>query len=409
MAVRYGALTNTLARMGHTVHVISPNVGNVDSSTTKVVYSHFKFISPTLHNMRFINASMKQADVIVCPDTLMLPTLIFLAHFNGKPIITNMHTNVRYLIEMTGTAGRYIFGPLFDLTLRPWANLSTRSFTTSASYRDTLQSRGYRIDGVFSPRFALGVFLRDNDKEDEIKEARVWLSGGRPQLPLCIYAGRFSFEKQILLLTRCIPEGTVLALVGDGPGQDGDTIAALHDPSKNIIVHRGMVSRERLRILYKASDFVVSASSFETFGLTVTEANCCGTPAITQAATGFNNQIVNGENGFLIDFNYPDAKNKILEAFQNKASGSQVLAIAKRNIGNAELIELEEEFILTSQFGSQKEQWSSGFVSLWILTPIFVFFCLCFKLAVYPLTRSTSPAKKARVEVFDKDRLAPEC
>ena len=409
LSVRYGALTNTLARMGHIVHVISPNVGNVDTSTTKVIYSHFKFISPTLHNMRFINNSMKQADVIVCPDTIMLPTLIFLAHYNGKPIITNTHTNVRYLMEMTGTAGRYIFGPLFDLTLRPWANLSTRSFTTSLSYRDELQSRGYRIDGVFSPRFALGVFLRGNDKEDEIKEARIWLSAGRPQLSLCIYAARFSFEKQILLLTKCIPEGTVLALVGDGPGEEGDTIAALHDPSKNIIVHRGMVRREILRVLYKASDFVVSASSFETFGLTVTEANCCGIPAIAQAATGFNNQIVQGENGFLVNFSSPDASGKILEAFKNKPSSDQVLAIAKKNIANTESTNLEEEIILAAQIGNQKEKWSSGFVSLWILTPLFIIFILCFKLFSYPLTKSTLAAEKTKVELFDKDRLAQEC
>ena len=409
-AVRYGALTNTLAKMGHTVHVISPSMGNVDTGTAKVVYSHINVITPTLHNMRFINESIKQADVIVCPENLMLPILVFLAHCNGKPIITNMHTNVRYLMEMTGAAGRYIFGPLFDLAIRPWANLSTRSFTTSLSYRDELQRRGYRIDGVFSPRFAVSVFQQVNYKEDEVKEARSWLSAGRPQLPLCIYAGRFSFEKQILLLTKGIPQGTVLALVGDGPGQEGDTIAALHNPTRNIIVHRGMVSRERLRILYKASDFVVSASSSETFGLTVTEANCCGIPAIAQAAIGFNNQIVQGENGFLIDFNSPDARNKILEAFKNKPSGSQVLAIAKENIENAELIDLEKEIILTAQCGSQKEQWSSGFVSLLILIPAFVFFFLCYKLIlIYPLTRSTSPAKKAGVEVFDKDRLAQEC
>ena len=49
--------------------------------------------------------------------------------------------------------------------------------------------------------------------------------------------------------------------------------------------------QHRLRVLYKAADVLVSASKFETLGMTVIEAQLCGTPAVVQNAAGFVTQV----------------------------------------------------------------------------------------------------------------------
>ena len=70
-----------------------------------------------------------------------------------------------------------------------------------------------------------------------------------------------------------------IVIVGDGPEEEAVKVSKLAN-NKNVIVHRGMVNQERLRVLYKAADFLVSASKFETLGMTVAEAGVCGTPVI---------------------------------------------------------------------------------------------------------------------------------
>jgi hypothetical protein len=47
---------------------------------------------------------------------------------------------------------------------------------------------------------------------------------------------------------------------------------------------------------------LVSASKFETLGMTVIEAQLCGTPAVVQNAAGFVTQIDHERNGLLTDY-----------------------------------------------------------------------------------------------------------
>lgn len=58
-----------------------------------------------------------------------------------------------------------------------------------------------------------------------------------------------------------------------------------HNPDQGIVaLPDGMVPQHTLRQFYKAADVNVSASGFETFGMTVLEARLCGTPSIVQNA-----------------------------------------------------------------------------------------------------------------------------
>ena len=63
------------------------------------------------------------------------------------------------------------------------------------------------------------------------------------------------------------------------------TVEGYHNPEAGIVVLAdGMVAQHTLRQFYKAADVNVSASGFETFGMTVLEARWCGTPSIVQNA-----------------------------------------------------------------------------------------------------------------------------
>lgn len=144
-----------------------------------------------------------------------------------------------------------------------------------------------------------------------MRQAREWLTEGKPEKKVILYVGRWSPEKGILQLIDAKPKDAILSIVGDGP--QGDVLEAKHDPSNGVIIKRGIVNQDRLRVLYKASDVFVSASKFETLGMTVCESVLCGTPVVCQRAPGFINQIKEGVNGYLCDFDNSEETRELLE------------------------------------------------------------------------------------------------
>eukprot|EP00516_Mucochytrium_quahogii_P005750 CAMPEP_0203762786 /NCGR_PEP_ID=MMETSP0098-20131031/15593_1 /ASSEMBLY_ACC=CAM_ASM_000208 /TAXON_ID=96639 /ORGANISM=" , Strain NY0313808BC1" /LENGTH=414 /DNA_ID=CAMNT_0050657329 /DNA_START=338 /DNA_END=1579 /DNA_ORIENTATION=- len=359
VAVTCGALTDKLIARGCTVNVFSPRLDNVDCGTS-TLYPSFPVMFPTLKNLYRFNKAIRECDIIVCPDNTVMPFLLYFSHLHNKPLFFNLHTNIRHLLEMSGTFGRWVSAPLCDMFIRVCSNLTARTFTTSPSYREVLLKRGYRCDGCFSPRIKLAVFEK-HDSEDEIKEARKWLIGDKyadlEGTKVILYVGRFSHEKRIDLLVRAKPSDVILAIVGNGPGKAGDDIEQLHDPLNGVLVHREMVPQERLRVLYKASDFLVSASKFETLGMTVCEANICSRPVIVQDATGFNTQVIHGKNGFLVNFdNADETRSVITKAFDCPPTAKDINN-AVGNRWDKHLPNLEDKVLEMAEIGGNTMMW----------------------------------------------------
>lgn len=317
-------MTDKLAERGHKVNVLSPRLGNMDFGTTPLYLGHPLMLT-TIKNFKLLNRLYNESDVIVCPDNDLLPFLCFLSHWKQKPLMSNTHTNFRMVLEGGSWIARNIAAPVMDNACKLCSHLASETWTTSPSYKEVLDQRGYNVKGVFSPRIKLGVFEKKGDTQEDIETARKWLMGGVDAKFVMISAGRWSHEKRIHLLTEALPDDCVLCIVGDGPANEAEKIEKLHDPSKKVIVHRGMVNQERLRVLYKASDFLLSASAFETLGMTVAEAHVCGTPVIVQSAPGFVTQVVEGVNGFLVDFEDKNIKNIIAKYLERAPTRKQVL------------------------------------------------------------------------------------
>jgi glycosyltransferase involved in cell wall biosynthesis len=146
--------------------------------------------------------------------------------------------------------------------------------------------------------------FKEADAQETIRKIRDRFCQLTGRKRIALYAGRWSFEKEIGKLIAPLPADFGLIIVGDGPART--TVEGYHNPQRGIVaLPDGMVSQHTLRQFYKAADVNVSASSFETFGMTVLEAQLCGTPSIVQNAGGFRDQLttVMVENvGVLTDY-----------------------------------------------------------------------------------------------------------
>jgi glycosyltransferase involved in cell wall biosynthesis len=95
------------------------------------------------------------------------------------------------------------------------------------------------------------------------------------------------------------------------------------------VVFMGKISKEKVRELLRSSDVCVSASRYESFGITMVEALACGTPVIATKTAGGEEIIQDGVNGYLVPIGSPrpiaDALLRIVK--RRKAFSSAALRI----------------------------------------------------------------------------------
>lgn len=125
--------------------------------------------------------------------------------------------------------------------------------------------------------------------------------GAGPDHLLLMYSGRLDSEKRIPVLVEAIkklPQAlpVVLALVGEGPLRKGLQTPEKRDRRITIVPY--LSDKTELAALLASADIYVTAGPFETFGLSVLEAQSCGLPVVGVKA-GALEERVNPSTGIL--------------------------------------------------------------------------------------------------------------
>jgi glycosyltransferase involved in cell wall biosynthesis len=123
--------------------------------------------------------------------------------------------------------------------------------------------------------------------------------------PLIVAVGRLAPVKRYDLLVRAAHEArrTVpdleLHIVGDG--YERPRIQAVIDEleAADWVTLRGYLSDDEVVELYRQAWVVASASAHEGWGMTLTEAAACGTPAVATRIAGHEDAVVEGSSGLL--------------------------------------------------------------------------------------------------------------
>jgi len=124
-----------------------------------------------------------------------------------------------------------------------------------------------------------------------------------------VFVGRFSKNKRIDLLIEAFAKASekndaVLYIVGgdfDGLRENLElkvkTLGA-----KDKIIFLGMLPHEKLYEVLSKSDFFISASEYESFGVSAIEAMHAGCIPVLSSIATFEEFVQNGRNGFILDF-----------------------------------------------------------------------------------------------------------
>jgi glycosyltransferase involved in cell wall biosynthesis len=184
------------------------------------------------------------------------------------------------------------FGETIEKRIAPPLYRRSRIVTLSESSRreliDELKFKPSRVSVVppgIDPRFSVG--------------------GARADHPLVVAVGRLMPVKQFDQLIRVMAEvrhthpEVELTIVGDGAERE-NLEALIHDlDAGDWVSMPGRLSDDALVELYRRSWVLASASAAEGWGMTVTEAAACGTPAVVTDIAGHRDAVQDGVTGLL--------------------------------------------------------------------------------------------------------------
>jgi glycosyltransferase involved in cell wall biosynthesis len=201
----------------------------------------------------------------------------------------------------------HVHGPMWDQILpRPLAGagrfLEARfappfyrrsvTVTPSQATREELIELGFRPERVTAVDNGVDPFFTPG--------------GTRSTAPLVVAAARLAPVKRFELLLDAAAEARVtvpglrVRILGEGPSRVDLTRWIRDHGAEDWVELAGHVSRPRLRDHYREAWVVASASLAEGWGLSLTEAAACGTPAVATDIRGHRSSVLDGRTGVLV-------------------------------------------------------------------------------------------------------------
>jgi len=112
------------------------------------------------------------------------------------------------------------------------------------------------------------------------------------------------------------------AVAGKGDSSELEKLAMEQNMNDFVEFLGGVSEEDKIALLDRAWVYV-TASSREGWGLTVTEANACGTPAIAYNVPGLRDSVVNGTTGLLVEgWNVKALADSIIRVLQDDVCGA---------------------------------------------------------------------------------------
>ncbi|MCL2148409.1 MAG: glycosyltransferase [Methanomassiliicoccaceae archaeon] len=341
-------LSKSLRDLGHTVFIIAPDPGEGGREEGVHYFPAMRFRKYPDYFLPVFPSGKRGLIESLDPDIIHIHGVAFMAlkglivsRSTGVPAVATYCTNVVDTLEFYSPVpipahilSRLAWVYLRNFLKRPKCVVAlTPATLTEFEENGVVTKRTAVIPvGIDVDRFATGLDGSGIRERHGIADERV-----------VIHVGRVSYEKNIgvpIKAMRHLPEGVKLMVVGKGPALEDMKGLARSEGLEGRVIFTGFVPDDELALYYSASDVVVSASRFETQGLTIAEAMACGLPAACSDGRAFLDVVEDGVNGFFFKDTPEDCASAILRCLEGgegmsanarrTAEGYSMRAVAKR-------------------------------------------------------------------------------
>jgi glycosyltransferase involved in cell wall biosynthesis len=262
--------------------------------------SLFNYVVPVVYAKRFRH---ERYDIIIddinkipfyTPMYVREPLLGMVMHLFGNTIFK----------EASIPAAAYVYGAE-RLALKVYRK--TPLVAISKSTRNELLSHGFQDNNIFLVPCAVNHTMYRQVQGIYRKE------------PLIGYVGRIKKYKSVdhllhafAIVLKEMPQ-VKLGIIGEGDGKPGFQRLAQDLHIDHATTFTGFLPTEEKVRLLNQMQMVINTSAKEGWGLTVTEANACGAPAVASDVPGLRDAVIDGETGLLYEYgNIEQLAQKIL-------------------------------------------------------------------------------------------------
>lgn len=160
-------------------------------------------------------------------------------------------------------------------------------------------------------------------EQEKVQLLRKELAAGKKYL-FCTVA-RLAKEKNLAFLLRSLKirkqvcgNDFRLALIGDGPERENLEKLAEKLELTNEVVFTGKVPNAEIKNYCAAADLFLFSSTSETQGIVLLEAMAAGTPVLAVRATGTEDIVMNGKNGYMTEEREDVFAEKLMDILERK-------------------------------------------------------------------------------------------
>jgi len=271
------------------------------------------FINTNLTLYSFLKKNIVEVDIIHQFHLLRfgLPTIFFSKNYQ-KPLLTSLmgtdsfdpeHRIMRFISPYLS----YIMNNSTAVT-SPSVDLARYAYHQGCSHKIHIIPHGINADS-FTYREQHVARLREAVLHDK-KAKKIILSVGRLH---SIKRPDILLKAMSVLVNTYGVKNTVLLIVGDGP--EGTKLKNLaHELNiSELVEFHGHVPHENITDYYHCCDIFAFHSTYETFGIVLTEAMACGKPVVSTAVGAIPEVVDHIKTGFLVPPNNPEEFAKALK------------------------------------------------------------------------------------------------
>ena len=318
-----------LRALGHQVTVFAPSYDEQDTEEDVIRYGALlKGVAGGFSVPNSLDPKIERAfweghfDVIHVHHPMMIgATARYLSWKYHVPLVSTYHTRYEQYLHYVGLTGLERFWPIY---LRRTLGACNMVFAPTPHIRDYLRETGINPPiEVLPTGLSKTAFYPDQQKAKRLREQ---FCEGRPFL-FCTVA-RLAKEKNLEFLLESLAlykqkAGPCfkLLLIGKGPYREKLCRRIGELALREEIILTGEVRNEDMKEYCAASDLFLFSSRSETQGIVLLEAMAVGTPVLALRATGTDDIVINGVNGYMTQVSGDSPRDRIQDArvFADKA------------------------------------------------------------------------------------------
>ena len=286
-------IARRLVERGHSVHWLTasfkgaPREDSIDGISITRVGNRFSVYA--LIPYTYLRYFRDRFDAIIDAEN-GIP--FFSPFFSLKPkvcLVFHVHQRVfeKYLLPPIAFVFKWL-----EARLMPFAYASSRFVAISEDTKAELANLGVDEERIDIAHSGVDSSL---------------VAGPKSERPRVLYVGRLKAYKRVDRLIAAMPEvlasvpDAELVIAGTGDAKDGLAAYARELGVSSRVSFEGFVDERRKAALMASSWVFAMPSEMEGWGLTIIEANACGTPAVGFPVPGVGEAIVDGVSGLLVE------------------------------------------------------------------------------------------------------------